>query len=101
LRDRVQEVLDEAARLSTGRGGRRCCVTLIMTGKTVVGVKWGRDETSEENRVLTFEEIMLGVEFDLAHNYCGVGMRVLEQLGGVPDWGSAGRLVRRYLLRTR
>jgi hypothetical protein len=87
IRDRAQEVLDEAARLSTGRGGRRCCVTLIMTGKTVVGVKWGRDETSEENRVLTFEEIMLGVEFDLAHNYCGVGMRVLEQLGGCPIGG--------------
>jgi hypothetical protein len=37
--------------------------------------------------VLTVEEIMLGVEFDLAHNYCGVGMRVLEQLGGCPIGG--------------
>jgi hypothetical protein len=87
IRERVRGVLDEATKQRKGRGGRSCCITLLREGKKVVGVRWGSDRTNEDNLVMTFEQIMVGVEFDLAHNFCGVGKRVLEQGGGCPIGG--------------
>jgi hypothetical protein len=80
-------MLDDAGAMRIGRGGRRNCVTLVMKGNTIHEIKWGSDKTSEENIVITLEEIMTGVSFDLAHNYCGVGKIVLEQAGGCPIGG--------------
>jgi hypothetical protein len=87
IRLRVRALLDEAGEKRVGRGGRRKFVTLIMDGRNVIEIKWGVDKTSEENIVMSLEQIMIGVDFDLAHNFCGVGKKVLEQVGGCPIGG--------------
>jgi hypothetical protein len=84
---RVKLALKEAERMDRGRGARRNCVTLIMDGKRVVEVRWGTDNTREENIIVTFDMIVQAVEFDLAHNYCRVGSTILEQLKGCPIGG--------------
>jgi hypothetical protein len=84
---RVRLALKAAEKMDRGRGGRRNCVTLIMDGDKVIEVRWGTDRTREENIVVTFDMIIEAVEFDLAHNYCVVGDRILEQLKGCPIGG--------------
>ena len=42
------------------------------------------EDTREENVIVSFEQIMVAVDLDLAHNYCGVGTTILEQLNGCP-----------------
>jgi hypothetical protein len=63
-----------------------------MEGKRIVEVKWGSDRRNEENVVLSFEQIMLAVEFDLAHNYCALGESTFEQGGGCPIGGLVSAL---------
>jgi hypothetical protein len=87
IKKRVREALEEAKRMYRGRGGRRNCITLIMDGNKVIEVRWGTDNTRAENIIISFDLIMEAVEFDLAHNYCGVGKTVLEQVGGCPIGG--------------
>jgi hypothetical protein len=87
IRIRVYGVLDEAEKLIQGRSGKRKEVTLVMLKGEVLEVKWGSDRTNDENIVLSFEQIKVAVDFDLAHNFCGVGQRVLQQMGGCPIGG--------------
>ena len=84
---RVIALLEDAERMIQGRGGRSRCVTLIMDGKDIIDVRWGRDRTNSDNVTFTFEQILLAVEFDLAHNYCRVGDKILEQIEGCPIGG--------------
>jgi hypothetical protein len=84
---RVRVALQKAERMDRGRGARRNCLTLIMDGDRVQEVRWGTDNTRAENIIVTFALIMEAVEFDLAHNYCGVGVNVYEQLEGCPIGG--------------
>jgi hypothetical protein len=58
-----------------------------MDGKHIIDIRWGRDRTNNDNLTLTFEQIRLAVEFDLAHNYCRVGDTILEQVEGCPIGG--------------
>ena len=84
---RVRLTLEEAGKLTAGRGGRRKCVTVMRDGKKFEGVKWGADPRNEDDRVVEFEMIIRVVEFDLAHNFGALGGTIYEQMGGCPIGG--------------